>query len=146
MFTNRAVQNGLRASRELRPGLLAYCGIAGVEKVHDPISWLTFLNPHIDRIICVADAIRQHLAGLELLWWRYPPDKAITIHKGHDVDWYQKPAVPHAYLGVPEDATVLVCTINDPPRKGSPFLIDACHSMADLKKPHVLLVGNIDEE
>ncbi len=146
MFTNRAVQNGLRASRGLRPRLLAYRGIAGVEKVHDPISWLTFLHPRIDKIICVADAIRRHLAGLTLLWWRFPPDKAITIYKGHDVSWYDKPAVPRAELGVPEDAVVLVCTVNDRPRKGLPFLIEACHQMADLDKLHVLLVGNIDQE
>jgi len=146
MFTNRAVQNGLRASKGLRPKLLAYRGIAGVEKVHDPISWLTFLNPRIDKIICVADAIRQHLASLKLLWWRLPPDKAITIYKGHDVSWYDKPPVPRAELGVPEDATVLVCTVNDRPRKGLPYLIDACHQMSDLENLHLLLVGNIDKE
>ncbi|MFK8030121.1 MAG: glycosyltransferase family 4 protein [Gammaproteobacteria bacterium] len=145
MFTNRAVQNGLRASRGLRPRLLAYRGIAGVEKVHDPISWLTFLNPRIDKIICVADAIRQHLVSLKLPGWRFPPDKAITIHKGHDVDWYQKPAVARSSLGVPEEAIVLVCTVNDRPRKGLPYLIDACHQMAELENLHVLLVGNIDK-
>ena len=146
MFTNRAVQNGLRASRGLRPRLLAYRGIAGVEKVHDPISWLTFLHPRIDKIICVADAIRQHLVSLKLLWWRFPPNKAITIYKGHDVSWYQKPAASRADLGVPEDATVLVCTVNDRPRKGLSYLIDACHQMADLEQLHVLLVGNIDRQ
>lgn len=146
MFTNRAVQNGLRASRGLPPRLLAYRGIAGVEKVHDPISWLTFLNPRIDKIICVADAIRQHLVGLKLPGWQFPPDKAITIYKGHDVSWYDKPPVARSELNVPEDAVVVVCTVNDRPRKGLPYLIDACHQLADLSDLHVLLVGNIDQE
>lgn len=146
MFTNRAVQNGLRASRGLSPRLLAYRGIAGVEKVHDPISWLTFLNPRIDKIICVADAIRQHLVSLKLPWWRFPPDKAITIYKGHDVSWYDRPPINRSELNVPETATVVVCTVNDRPRKGLPFLIDACHQMADLEHLHVLLVGNIDKD
>ncbi|MEM7083116.1 MAG: glycosyltransferase family 4 protein [Pseudomonadota bacterium] len=145
MFTNRAVQNGLRASKGLRPKLLAYRGIAGVEKVHDPISWLTFLNPRIDKIICVADAIRQHYLTLRLPGWRFPPDKAVTVYKGHDVSWYNQPAIARSELNVPDDATVVVCTVNDRPRKGLPYLIDACHQLADLAQLHVLLVGNIDQ-
>lgn len=146
MYTNRAVQNGLRASRGLNVKLIAYRGITGVEKVSDPISWMTFLNPRLDKIICVADAVRRHLVGLKLLWWKFPPDKAVTVYKGHDVSWYDMPPVPRSELGLPDDAIAVVCTVNDRPRKGLPYFLEAGKYLADVPNLHFVLIGNIDRQ
>jgi glycosyltransferase involved in cell wall biosynthesis len=143
-FNNKAVANGLRASKGLPVRFIAYRGIEANVSVFDPASWTTYLHPRVDRIICVADAIRRYLVNMKFLWWRFPADKAITIYKGHDLSWYQAPAVSRSELGLPQDAFVVGCTANERPRKGLPYLIDAANLLPDDADVHFLLIGNID--
>ena len=143
-FNNKAVANGLRASKGLPVRFIAYRGIEANVSVFDPASWTTYLHPRVDKIICVADAIRRYLVNMKFLWWRFPPDKAITIYKGHDLSWYQAPAVARSELGLPDDAFVVGCTANERPRKGLPFLIEAAKLLPDDANVHFLLIGNID--
>jgi len=143
-FDNRTVSNGLRASKGLNIKFIAYRGIEANVSVFDPASWTTYLHPRVDKIICVADAIRRYFANMRFLWWRFPPDKAITIHKGHDLSWYQAPAVPRAEFDIPQEAFVVGCTANERPRKGLPYLIDAASLLPGDANIHFLLIGNID--
>lgn len=143
-FDNKAVSNGLRASKGLNIKFIAYRGIEANVSVFDPLSWTTYLHPRVDKIICVADAIRRYFAKMKFLWWRFPPHKAITIHKGHDLSWYQAPAVPRTEFDIPEEAFVVGCTANERPRKGLPYLIDAASLLPDDVNVHFLLIGNIN--
>jgi glycosyltransferase involved in cell wall biosynthesis len=143
-FNNKTVSNGLRASKGLPVRFIAYRGIEANVSVFDPASWTTYLHPRVDKIICVADAIRRYLVNIKFLWWRFPPHKAITIYKGHDLAWYQAPAVPRAELGVPEDAFVVGCTVNERPRKGLPYFIDAAKLLPEDANIHFLLIGDIN--
>lgn len=142
-FNNNAVSNGLRASRNLDVKFVAYRGIEGNVSVFDPASWTTYLHPRVDKIICVADAIRQYLVSLRFLWWRFPADKAIVIYKGHDLSWYRGPAVPRSEFGLSQDAFVVGCTVNERPRKGLPYLIEAASLVPRDADVHLLLIGNI---
>jgi len=143
-FNNSAVSNGLRASKGLAVRFIAYRGIEANVSVFDPASWTTYLHPRVDKIICVADAIRRYLVNMRFLWWRFPTDKAVTIYKGHDLSWYQEPAVQRSELGLPEDAFVVGCTANERPRKGLPYFISAAKLLPDDANIHFLLIGNID--
>ncbi|MBT8108702.1 MAG: glycosyltransferase family 4 protein [Gammaproteobacteria bacterium] len=142
-FNNKAVSNGLRASKGLDVSFIAYRGIEANVSVFDPASWTTYLHPRVDKIICVADAIRQYLVNMKFLWWRFPADKAITIYKGHDLGWYQAPAVPRSEFGIPQDAFVVGCTANERPRKGLPYLVEAAKLLPHDADIHFLLIGNI---
>ena len=64
MLDKRATMNGLFASIGLKVKLVAYRGIVGNLSYFDPLSWLYLLNPRLDRIICVCEAIRRSLLGL----------------------------------------------------------------------------------
>jgi glycosyltransferase involved in cell wall biosynthesis len=143
-FNNNAVSNGLRASKGLDVKFIAYRGIEANVSVFDPASWTTYLHPRVDKIICVADAIRRYLVNMRFLWWKFPSDKAITIYKGHELSWYQAPAVPRSEFGIPQDAFVVGCTANERPRKGLPYLIEAAKLMSPDANIHFLLIGNID--
>ena len=143
-FTNNAVSNGLRASRGLDVKFIAYRGIVANVSVFDPISWTTYLHPRVDRIICVADAIRRYFVNMKFLWWRFPAGKAITIYKGHDLGWYQAPAVPRTEFGIPGNAFVVGCITNERPRKGLPYLIEAAGLLPTDADIHFLLIGKID--
>ena len=145
VFNNKALQNTLPLVKQSPIKLIAYRGIEGNVSVFDPISWMRYLNPRVDKIVCVANAVRDYFNKLKFLWWRFPRDKAITIYKGHDLSWYQKPAVPRSTWGVPGDAFLVGCIVNERPRKGLPFLVDALAKIAEADlEIHLLLIGTID--
>ena len=142
LFGNRALENGLRASRGLPVRIIVYRGIVGNVSFLSPISWRRYLNPRIDRMVCVADAVRDHFLNMRPAWLRIPEERLVTIRKGHSLDWYTDPPVDLRALGVPEDAFTVVCVANYRPRKGIELLVKA---MSDLPGDvHLLLVGRMD--
>lgn len=145
VFNNKALQNTLPLVKQSPIKLIAYRGIEGNVSVFDPISWMRYLNPRVDKIVCVANAVRDYFNKLKFLWWQFPRDKAITIYKGHDLSWYQKPMVPRSTWGVPEDVFLVGCIVNERPRKGLSYLVDALPMIAgtDLEI-HLLLIGTIN--
>ena len=48
------------------------------------------LNPRLDRIICVCEAIRQSLLSLGMPGIRLRREVPVTIYKGHNPDWYSR--------------------------------------------------------
>ncbi len=145
VFSSKALQNTLPLIKHSPVKFIAYRGIEGNVSVFDPISWMTYLNPRVDKIICVANAIRDFFNKIKFMWWQFPRDKAVTIYKGHDLSWYQKPTVPRSTWGVPEDAFLVGCTVNERPRKGLSFLVDALPQIAETGLDiHLLLIGTIN--
>ena len=66
LFNNKAIANGVLASRGLPVKVVSYRGQTGNVHRYDPVCWLTHLSPRIDRVICVADAVRRDLARRRL--------------------------------------------------------------------------------
>ena len=142
LFGNRALQNGLRASRGLPVRIVAYRGIVGNVSFFNPVSWRRFLNPRIDRIVCVADAIRDHFLSMRPSFLRIPAQRLVTIHKGHSLDWYTEPPADLGEIGIPADAFAIVCVANYRPRKGIELLVEAMSGLPG--NVHLLLVGQMD--
>ncbi len=145
-FNNKAVSNGLRACRGLPVKVVCYRGIVGAVGFLDPMSWMRYLNPGIDRIICVADAIRVHFLQMKPAFLRMPDSRPVTIHKGHKLEWYDASPADLNDFGIPDDAFVVGVTANYRPRKGIDFLIDAIEMMPDDVPVHLLLVGRMDAD
>ncbi|MDH3440213.1 MAG: glycosyltransferase family 4 protein [Gammaproteobacteria bacterium] len=143
MLDKRATMNGLLASIGIDVKLVAYRGIVGNLSYFDPLSWLYLLNPRIDRIVCVCEAIRQYLLGLGMPGIRLRRDVPVTIHKGHDPDWYQPPYEDLQQFGIPDDAFVVACTARGVPRKGVPVLLDAINQLPPGLNIHFLLAGTL---
>lgn len=141
LFGNRALENGLRASRRVPVRIVAYRGIVGNVSLLSPISRQRYLNPRIDRIVCVAHAVRDHFLNMRPAWLRIPAQRLVTIHKGHSLDWYADPPADLETLGVPAGAFTVVCVANHRPRKGIELLVKA---ISDLPEDvHLLLVGRM---
>jgi glycosyltransferase involved in cell wall biosynthesis len=104
---------------------------------------MTYLNPRVDRIVCVAEAIREYLLNIGFLWLKIPPHKLVTIHKGHDLAWYR--AAPHnlAEFGISENDFVAGCITNYRPRKGIEKIIEAAALLPRDLNIHFLLIGNM---
>jgi len=141
MLDKRATMNGLWASIGFDVKLVAYRGIVGNLSYFDPLSWLFLLNPRIDRIICVCEAVRQYLLNLGMPGIRLRRDVPVTIRKGHNPDWYQPPFEDLAQFGIPGDAFVVACTARGVPRKGIPVLLNAINKLPSGLNIHFLLAG-----
>jgi glycosyltransferase involved in cell wall biosynthesis len=141
VFSNKALQNGLLAARGIDIRIVAYRGIVGNVSFFSPVSWLRFLNPRIDRIVCVADAVRDYFLSMRPAFLRMPAQRVVRIYKGHSLDWYTAAPANLNALGITDDAFVVACVANYRPRKGIELLVDA---LADLPRDwqvHLLLVG-----
>ncbi len=141
-YNNKAVSNGLRACKGLPVKVVCYRGIVGAVGFLDPMSWMRYLNPRIDRIICVADAVRRHFLAMQPAFLRMPESRPVTIYKGHKLEWYNAVPADLTELGIPSDAFVVGCTANYRPRKGVEYLVDAMTELPD--NVHLLLVGEMD--
>jgi glycosyltransferase involved in cell wall biosynthesis len=131
----------LAASRGLPVKIVAYRGIVGNVSFFSPISWLRFLNPRIDRIVCVANAVRDYFLRMQPAFLRVPAERLVTIHKGHSLDWYRAEPADLSALGIPRDAFVVGCVANYRPRKGIEVLVDALALLPSEWPVHLLLVG-----
>lgn len=143
LFNNKAVLNGLIAARGRDVKIIAYRGIVGNVAFANPFSWLRYLNPRVDRIICVAEAVRRYFLDMRLLGLRVAPDKPVTIYKGHSLDWYRDAPADLGAVGVPEGAFTIGCVANYRPRKGVDVLIDAFNHLPRAAPIHLLLVGDM---
>lgn len=137
LFNNPAIVNGVMASIGLPVKVVTYRGQTGNISRWDPVCYLTHLSPRVDRIVCVAEAVRQSLLGVV-----YDPARLVTIYKGHDLAWYA--GTPRADLrefGVPEGAFAVCCVANNRPRKGADVLVAATHHLPPGTPVHFLLIG-----
>lgn len=143
LFNNKAVLHGLIAARGIRVKVVAYRGIVGNVSLLSPASWLRYLNPRVNRIVCVAEAVRQYFLDLRFFGLRVPPTKVVTIYKGHDLAWYSDPPVDLTALGIPSGGFVIGCVANWRPRKGIEVLIDAFGRLPQEVPAHLVLVGDM---
>lgn len=143
-FDNRALQNCILASLGIPVRIVAYRGIVGNVSFFDPASWLTYLHPKVKRISCVANAIRDHFLDMRLLGLKISPEKAVTVYKGHNLDWYQDQPADLSKFGIPEGAFVVGFAGRDRPRKGVKFLIDSAKWLPRDAPIHFLLVGRME--
>jgi len=136
---NSTISVCLLASRGMPIKRVTYRGTSGHLSWFDPASWLTYLNPKVDRIICVSEAVRRYLLGMHL-----PPERLVTIYKGHDPSWYAgTPPSSLAEFGIPAGAVVVGFTGNMRPVKGVDVLIEAARQLPAEPPIHFLLVGEV---
>jgi len=145
---SRTTLHMVMATRKLQrmgksPKLIAYLGVTGNVAWWSPLSWVRFLNPRIDRIICVAEGVRQYLLQDVRLWGlKLDPQKVVTIYKGHKLEWYQEQAADLGQFNIPADAMVVTVASRLRPRKGIPELIRALGLISSERNIHVLFLGH----
>lgn len=138
-LSNRTISNGNLAGIGLPIPRIAYRGTVGHVSRWDPLSWLTYLHPGMNRIVCVSEAVRSYLKQY------VQKERLVVIHKGHDPSWYRTATGRNlrAY-GIPDEAFVVGCVANMRPVKGVPVLIEAFRKLSPELDAHLLLIGRID--
>ena len=138
LFNNKAITNGITAAYGLPVKVVTYRGQTGNIKRHDPTCYLTHLNPRVDCITCVADAVRD-----DLLENGVPAEKLVTVYKGHDINWYDSTRKEDlSSLGISGDAFVIGCVANNRARKGVPVLIESSRYLPADSRVHFVLIGS----
>lgn len=146
LFSNKALQNGLIAAKGLDVGVIAYRGIVGNVSFFSPVSWMRFLNPRIDRIVCVAEAVRRYFLNMQPAFLRMPASRPVTIHKGHSLSWYDAQPAELTQLGIPGNAFAIACVANYRPRKGIEVLVEAVAGLPAERNVHLVLIGDMQAE
>ncbi|MFO8025670.1 glycosyltransferase [Thiohalophilus sp.] len=146
-YTKTALSNTIRAIQDLPPKLVAYRGIVGNLHWLNPSARKSFFHPRVDRITCVCEAIRQDLLHNRFLGWHLPEEKVVTVHKGHETDWWPRENIPADFseFGIPTDAPVIGCVAQMRKRKGIPVLIEAFEKLAT-PDAHLLLIGKVNDK
>jgi glycosyltransferase involved in cell wall biosynthesis len=135
--TSRTISNAAFSAIGFPVKVIAYRGTVRGLYWHDPTAYLTVLNPRVDGVVCVSDAVRDVV--LKRAW--KGKENVVTIHKGHDIDWYKKEPADLSEFGITADDFVLICAINVRPSKGLDIMLDAANQLAHLDNLHLLLIG-----
>jgi len=141
-FSARALSCGLLGTTGLPVRHVAYRGTVGHLSRIDPSSWLSFLHPRLDRIICVSQAVRQYLIekGID-------SHKAVTIYKGHRTSWYEGAKIDlRSYLNIPSDHSIISCAANMRAVKGVDVLLEAFNALPSTLNAHLVLIGEVRDD
>ncbi len=141
LFNNQAVNNGIAAAWGVPVKVITYRGIVGNVSYYYPVSYTTHLNWKVDRVVCVAEAVRDYFVSGSFFGLRWPAERFVTIYKGHDLAWYDSPVASLAEFGVPEDAFVVGCMTNVRPRKGVEVLVKSAQYLPVELPVHFLMIG-----
>ncbi len=138
-LTSKSLAAGALASWGMELKRVAYRGTSGRLNRWNPLAYLTFLNPKLDRIICVSESVRTFMSTL------VAPAKLITIYKGHELDWYPSSSkLTRDELGISDSQSFLVgCVANLRPVKGLIYLIRAMALLPHHPRIELLVIGEI---
>jgi glycosyltransferase involved in cell wall biosynthesis len=70
---------------QLRDMTVTLFRIEGNVSYYDHMSWITYLYPRVDVIVCVADSIRRYFWNMKILGFPAPVKKAAAIIKSCDI-------------------------------------------------------------
>lgn len=138
-LSGKALSVSMLASLGLKIIRVTYRGTCGHLKRWNPVSWLTYLNPYVDSIICVSNAVKRYLQRKGV-----PAEKLVTIYKGHDVAWYvpqEKSSLKE--FGIPSNAFVVCFAGTVRPVKGVDILVKAISRISEAENIHCLVLGHI---
>jgi len=145
LFNSESSINGIRAAKNIPVKVILYRGFIGHVHWYNPGSYLKYLHPRVDMVVCNSTGVEESLRKQFL----FRKNKTITIIKGHDPAWYDdcKPIDVRRTFGMPEDAFVLINVSNNRRMKGIKYLIKAMNELPAEKEIWLLMVGaGMDKE
>lgn len=142
LFNSKGIINGLKAAKKIPVKVVLFRGVSVNVHWYDPTAYLKYLNPRVDKIICVTEKVKESI-DRNLF---FDKTKTVAILKGHSMDWYNgvQPA-DLQQLNIPSGSFVAVNVANARPMKGIPYLIRSSEHLPKDLPIHYLLIGpNMD--
>ncbi|MEM6395354.1 MAG: glycosyltransferase [Bacteroidota bacterium] len=141
LYNNRAITNGIAAAKQanFEGSVLTYRGYTGNVHWWDPTAYAKHLNPRVDGISCVSQAVKE-------VFDRLPGrvgQKARVIGKGHEPEWYAniEPIDLQQEFGIPNNRIVATIVANARRMKGMEYLDTAVKALPPDLNLHFLYVG-----
>jgi glycosyltransferase involved in cell wall biosynthesis len=145
-FNNPAASNMLLASRGMAFKIITYRGVIGNIGFLSPASWTTHLNPRVNSIVCVCNAVRDYILSMRLFSMKIAPERVVTIYKGHDLAWYSQPAADLSEFNIPSNAFTVGFAGRNRPRKGIDVLIRSAEYLPEDAPIHFVLLGKLTDD
>jgi len=138
-FNSKAIANAAWAvwgNKKVK--LVSYRGYTGNIHWYDLTNYISFLNPRINFMVCLAESVREMYLKNGVA-----SDRAITINKGHDPAWYaDAQAADLSEFAFPADALVCALVANYRTKmKGIRYLVEAASLLPKESKVHFLMIG-----
>ncbi|NQV51905.1 MAG: glycosyltransferase [Flavobacteriales bacterium] len=138
-FNSKAIANAAWAvwgNKKVK--LVSYRGYTGNIHWYDPTNYISFLNPRINFMVCLAESVREMYLKNGV-----GSDRAITINKGHDPAWYADvQAADLSEFNIPADAMVCALVANYRTKmKGIRYIVEAASQLPKESKVHFLMIG-----
>ena len=145
LYNNKAIFNGLRSAGNIDVKVVIYRGASWNMSWWNPINYTKFFHPRVDYVICNSEEIRHKFLAVPF----YKKEKAVTIYKGHNLEWYSG-VVKHNIkeeLAIDSKNLLFVTVANNRKFKAIPDLIKAMKYIPTDAKISLLIIGrNIDTE
>ncbi|MCD6585202.1 MAG: glycosyltransferase family 4 protein [Desulfobacteraceae bacterium] len=143
-FNNKAASNVMIATRGMNFKIATYRGTVGNISFASPASLTTHLHPRVNRIVCVSNAVRDHIIQMNFFGKKIPPDQVVAIYKGHDISWYRQPPADLTEFKLPKNAFVVTFAGRNRPHKGIDYLIDSARYLPPDTPVYFLLLGRLE--
>lgn len=138
LFNSRAISNGVLAAKGLDVRVVTYRG-SGDLHWHDPMAYLTHLNPRVDKISCLSNYVKKQVDKQFL----FRKKKTVVHYKAFLPEWFDN-VIPAdlEQFGIPRRATVAACAANYRKVKGIEYLLKATPLLAGNPEFHLLILGS----
>ncbi|MDF1874421.1 glycosyltransferase family 4 protein [Sulfurimonas sp. SAG-AH-194-I05] len=140
---SKSISNGVIASFGTEVKLVTYRGTTGGLYRRDPSAYLNALNPRVNGVVCVSQAVQRHVDKQVFS----SKKRVVTIYKGHKREWYDQGKLDLSEFGTNENNFNIAFVANVRPHKGLIYLLEAAKEISELENIHILLMGKaIDKE
>ncbi|MFT6128238.1 MAG: glycosyltransferase involved in cell wall biosynthesis, partial [Flavobacteriaceae bacterium] len=119
--------------------MIAYRGTSGGMYKTDPSNYLCMLHPRINGVICVSSPVTFNVKNKVR---KSIKSNVKTIYKGHDLAWYQEPAIDLSLLGSDNKYFNILCIGSPRHHKGTHILLEAAKELNDIVDLKIILVGD----
>jgi len=134
---SRAISNAIFASLGTKVKLVSYRGTTGGLYRTDPSSYLNALNPRVNGVVCVSNAVQKHVQKQVFSSKQYIK----AIYKGHKTSWYNQNKIDLNEFSTNENNFNIAFIANTRPHKGLIYVLEAAKKISELKDIHILLIG-----
>lgn len=134
---SKSISNAVFACIGTKAKLITYRGTTGGLYRYDPSSYMNALNPMVDGVICVSEAVNKHVA--KQVW--SSNKKIAAIYKGHKLEWYNQKTIDLEQFNTDSNNFNIAFVANVRPHKGLIYVLEAARELADIKNIHILLIG-----
>ena len=143
VLDGKSLRNCVLAVKKERIKLITYFGSASLYW-HDLSSYLTYLNPRVDKIICnsiyVFDHVKKQL-------FKKNKNKAIKIYKGYDPNWFES-VKPFDYtsLGISKNCMIVTLAGTNTKNKRISDFIKSSKFLTTKKEVHYIIIGKFTKD